>query len=54
MDLITKRFPHSELILGGRIVDKSFAGKEAFRMEIWTRFDTENSDAARKIKEFIY
>lgn len=53
MDLVTKRFPHSNLIVGGRIVDKSFSGKEAFRMEIWTRFDSENNEAAKKIKEFI-
>lgn len=52
-DLITHKFPYSEEILGVRIVDKSFPNKETFRIEVWTRYDNENSEKAKSIKDFI-
>lgn len=52
-DLITNRFPHSEEVVGVRIVDKSFANKENFRIEVWTRYDVDTSEKAKAIREFI-
>ena len=43
IDLATKRFPHSDQIAGVRIVDKSGAGRDAFRLEFWTKFNEEYS-----------
>lgn len=47
------RFPHSDAIVGVRLVDKSFSGKENFRMEVWVKYDNESSEVANQIKEFI-
>jgi hypothetical protein len=38
-DLITRRFTNSDDIVGVRIVDKSFAGKENFRIEVRINFN---------------
>lgn len=36
-----------------RIVDKSSAGREGFRLEVWVRSDKEENEDLKKIKEFI-
>ena len=53
LDLLTARFPHPELIVGVRIVDKSFAMKENFRIEVWTRYDVDAGEMANANRDFI-
>lgn len=53
MDVVTKRMPYAEQVVGFRIVDKSFPTKENFRLELWTKFDSDTGDEANKIREFI-
>jgi len=38
-DVITKRIPHSNQILGVRIVDKCYQGKVHFRIEVWHKIN---------------
>jgi hypothetical protein len=52
-DVITKRFPNSNQLLGVRVVDKSFSGKQNFRIEIWVRYNTEKAEEAPAIKRFL-
>eukprot|EP00347_Sterkiella_histriomuscorum_P023494 403334433 len=52
-DLLAARFPHPELIVGVRIVDKSFAMKENFRIEVWTRYDVDAGEMANANRDFI-
>lgn len=52
-DLATRRFPNPHQILGARIVDKSFAGKETFRIEVWFRSGEENSEEVKAIRQFL-
>jgi hypothetical protein len=53
LDLVSKRFPHIEQIAGVRIVDKSSPGRDAYRFEIWTKYDNENNDYAKAVRDFI-
>lgn len=42
------------MLCGVRILDKSFKCKENFfRVEVWTKFPDDQSDDARKMKEYI-
>lgn len=53
MDVITKRMPCAELVVGIRIVDRSFPSKENFRIELWTKLDSDTGEESTKIREFI-
>jgi hypothetical protein len=53
LDVITNRFPCMDQVVGVRIVDKSFSGKENFRLEIWLKYDRDDSEEAKKIRTFI-
>ena len=44
MDMVIKRFPHTEQLAGIRILDKSQPGRGAIRLEIWTKFSDEFSE----------
>ncbi len=47
------RFPKSEAIAGVRLVDKSFSGRENFRMEVWLKLEKDENEEAREIRNFI-
>lgn len=53
LDLTTRTMPFVEDITGVRIVDKSRAGQEAFRLEFWTKFNSQETESGRAISAFI-
>ena len=65
MDLLNKRweelvlavvsgeFPNTDKVTGIRIVDRSRAGSEQMRLEIWFTFNSEDTDEAKSIKQYL-
>jgi hypothetical protein len=53
LDIITKQFPFVEEITGARILDKSRAGQEQFRIEVWTKFSDQHSEAGKAMYSYI-
>ena len=53
LDLISKQVPFVEEVTGARIVDKSRQGGENFRMEVWTKFNSQDSDAGKAIYAYL-
>lgn len=54
LDIVSKRMPFTNEIAGVRIGDKSRGGNElTIRLDIWTKFKDENTEAGRDIRDFI-
>ena len=44
LDVVAKKFPHTDQIAGVRILDKSRGGNElVLRLDVWTKYSTDNS-----------
>ena len=46
LDLVSNAFPHSDLITGIRILDKTQKGIENFRVDVWVTFSDDKSEEA--------
>ena len=54
LDVVAKRIPHTDQIAGVRILDKSRGGSELMlRLDVWTKFNSDQSSEGQEIKEFI-
>lgn len=40
-------------ITGIRAIDKTFKGKIAYKLEVWTSFNNENTPQGRNLREYI-
>lgn len=51
--LVSGEFPNTDKVTGIRIVDKSRAGSEQMRFEIWLSANAEDSEEVKQIKQFL-
>ncbi len=53
LEVITQTIPHSDLITGIRLVDKSNSSLELFRLEIWVSFNDEFTEEGKKVRDYL-
>lgn len=52
--VITGVFPHTHLLAGIRLLDKSKEGNEGvYRIEVWVKFGEQNFQEAREIRSYL-
>ena len=53
-DIVSRNFPEIDLLAGIRFLDKSTDRRPCnFRIEIWTKFNSEESEMGRKLKLYL-
>lgn len=51
--VVSAEFPSSDKLTGIRIVDKSRAGSEQMRIELWVTFPYEDNDEGKAIRQYL-
>lgn len=53
LEVITHTFPHVDSIVGIKLIDKSRYDSGNFRIEIWTNFAEESTEAGKGIRRYL-